>query len=103
MSLEHILLGLLRTPATGYELKSTFENSIRHFWSARLSQIYPTLDKMERRAWLSSKKESSDKGPARRVYEVTPEGRAELGRWLQSGPVIGVERCFLRRFDMAGC
>ncbi|MYK68861.1 MAG: PadR family transcriptional regulator, partial [Gammaproteobacteria bacterium] len=43
MSLDHILLGLLRDPATGYDLKSAFSERIRHFWSAELSQIYPAL------------------------------------------------------------
>ncbi len=48
MSLQHILLGLLREPASGYDLKAYFDKSVRYFWAAELSQIYPTLQRMEK-------------------------------------------------------
>jgi DNA-binding PadR family transcriptional regulator len=92
MSLPHILLGLLREPASGYHLKARFERDIRHFWSAELSQIYPTLKRMERRGWLASETEPSDRGPERRVYRLTDRGRDELDSWLRSGPNLGSER-----------
>ena len=45
MSLKHALLGLLNyRPMTGYDLKQRFDHSISHFWSANLSQIYPTSE-----------------------------------------------------------
>ncbi len=92
MSLEHILLGLLRDPATGYDLKNAFKETIRHFWSAELSQIYPALKRLERRKLLQSRFEPSPKGPNRRVYSLTEDGRKELLSWLRSGPVVGTER-----------
>ena len=92
MSLEHILLGLLRDPATGYDLKHTFGSGVRHFWSAELGQIYPTLKRLEERGLLRSRLEPSPKGPNRRVYTLTDEGRAELLGWLANGPAVGTER-----------
>ncbi len=92
MSLDHILLGLLRDPATGYALKNTFGEGIRHFWSAELSQIYPTLKRLEERRMLRSRVEPSAKGPNRKVYSLTDAGREELLRWLRSGPAVGTER-----------
>lgn len=92
MSLPHILLGLLRKPASGYDLKAEFERGIRHFWSAELSQIYPTLKRMERKGWLASATEPSDRGPDRRVYTRTHAGREELLRWLGGHPQVGAER-----------
>ena len=92
MSLDHILLGLLRDPATGYALKNTFGERIRHFWSAELSQIYPTLRRLEERRMLRSRVEPSAKGPNRKVYTLTDAGREELLRWLRSGPAVGTER-----------
>lgn len=92
MSLDHILLGLLRDPATGYALKSTFSERIRHFWSAEFSQIYPTLKRLEQRGMLGSRVEPSPKGPNRKVYSLTEEGREELRRWLRGGPAVGSER-----------
>ena len=92
MSLDHILLGLLREPASGYDLRHAFSESVAHFWSAELSQIYPTLKRLEQRGLLRSRRESSSKGPDRRVYSLTGEGEAELDRWLRSDPVVGTER-----------
>lgn len=92
MSLDHVLLGLLREPATGYDLGNAFSENVRHFWSAELSQIYPTLKRLNQRGMLSSRVEPSAKGPNRRVYALTDEGRAELLRWLRSGPAVGTER-----------
>ncbi len=92
MSLDHILLGLLREPATGYDLKNVFSDTVRHFWSARLSQIYPTLKRLEQREMLRSRREPSPKGPDRKVYTVTEKGRAELLNWLRGEPAVGTER-----------
>ncbi len=92
MSLDHILLGLLRDPATGYDLKKAFSENVRHFWSAELSQIYPTLKRLEQRRLLRSRVEPSPRGPNRKVYTLTEEGRTELLHWLRGGPAVGTER-----------
>jgi DNA-binding PadR family transcriptional regulator len=92
MSLEHILLGMLREPATGYALRQEFQQGARHFWSAELSQIYPALQKMERRGWLASREQPSPVGPSRRVYRRTAAGLRALVTWLRSPPALGAER-----------
>lgn len=88
MSLDHILLGLLREPASGYDLGKAFEATAAHFWSAHLSQIYPTLKRMEAEGWLTSREEPSERGPARKVYRRTEAGQDELGRWLLDDPEV---------------
>ena len=92
MSLDHILLGLLREPATGYDLKGVFGETVRHFWSAQLSQVYPALKRLEQRQMLESRWEPSPMGPDRKVYKLTEEGSAELLRWLRDDPAVGTER-----------
>ncbi len=92
MSLDRILVGLLRRPASGYDLSRTFAGTVAHFWAAELSQIYPTLARAQRRGWLSSRWSPSAKGPARRVYRQTARGRRALKAWLEAGPHIGDER-----------
>ncbi len=92
MALEHILLGLLRKPASGYDLKRIFDDSIGHFWPANLSQIYPTLKRLEKDGLLDRRIEPSERGPQRRVYSLTPSGHAALEEWLGSEPEIGTER-----------
>ena len=92
MSLSHLLLGMLSRPSSGYDLKKEFGRSIRHFWSAELSQIYPALARLEERGLLTSSYEESDKGPRRRVYVRTEAGRDALVEWLTDGPAVGRER-----------
>src|SRR5688572_7542021 len=92
MSLEHILLGMLPRPASGYDLRRSFTTGTKFFWSAELSQLYPALERMEKRGWLRSRKLPPDKGPPRRVYERTSEGKKELLRWLATGPHLDTQR-----------
>lgn len=92
MPLEHILLGLLREPASGYDLKRSFDDGIGHFWSASLSQIYPTLKRLEKEGLLDRHLAPSERGPQRRVYTLTPDGRKSLEVWLTSGPELATER-----------
>jgi len=92
MSLPNILLGMLATPASGYDLKQRFENQERHYWSANLAQIYPTLKRMENDGLLESREEPSDKGPPRKVYRRTRAGIDALTQWLQRGPEVHSDR-----------
>lgn len=92
MSLDHILLGMLRQPATGYDLGREFAESAQHFWYADRSQIYPALKKLQAKGLLRAWEAPSERGPKRRVYETTPAGHAELRSWLNSGPKIGRDR-----------
>ena len=92
MSLNHILLGLLRKPSSGYDIKQSFDQVFKHFWSAKLAQIYPALNRLERDGLARSKQQASDKGPMRRVYQRTAAGTREHVRWLLNGPAIGMDR-----------
>jgi DNA-binding PadR family transcriptional regulator len=92
VSLDCILLGLCRTPRSGYDLKAVFHQAIRYVWNAELSQIYPTLKRLESRGLLAAAHVPSARGPARRVYRTTAQGRAALRRWLDDGPAFGDER-----------
>lgn len=92
MSLDNILLGILKKPAAGYDIKQYFEQVFRHFWSADLAQIYRSLSRLEKDGLLESRMEPSDKGPERKVYRRTPAGTNALHEWLRAGPVFGSEK-----------
>jgi DNA-binding PadR family transcriptional regulator len=93
VSLPHALLGLISyQPTTGYELRTTFSESVQFFWNATLPQIYRTLNQMESRGWLTVKIEPQEGKPSRKVYSITKEGMKELKRWLVSKPEITPER-----------
>lgn len=92
MSLDRILLGILREPASGYDIKQQFEKVFRHFWQADLAQIYRALAKLEKEGLLESRTEPSARGPERRVYTRTAAGSERLREWLAGGPVFGTEK-----------
>lgn len=87
-----ILLGLLREPACGYDLKRLFDLAVRHFWAAELSQIYRALKRLELSGLLKCASKRSPKGPERVVYSLTAAGRRKLRAWLGEDPKIGDER-----------
>lgn len=92
MSLDHVLLGILRTPASGYEIKQQFDQVFSHFWAADLPQIYRTLNRMEREGLLTASRQASRKGPERRVYRISAAGKRALRRWLGTAPTLATER-----------
>ena len=87
-----MLLGLLDQPATGYDLKKTFDETLRHLWCAELSQIYPALQRLEEDGYLASTQRPSTKGPAKRTYRRTAAGRRNLLAWLQADPQLDHQR-----------
>jgi len=46
--------------------------------------LYRTLRQMEKDGMLSSNWDTSEGGPARRVYSITDAGQAYLNHWVQS-------------------
>lgn len=42
--------------------------------------IYPILSRLKREAYVESTIEESSEGPARKYYQLTPRGRAQLQR-----------------------
>jgi len=75
------LLGLLEEngAASGYDLTKAFEKSTSNVWTAKHSQIYPELRKMETDGDVTAVAEGAR---GKRTYRITDEGRTELRRWL---------------------
>lgn len=81
--LKYVLLGgLSYQPLTGYQLKQFVDTSTKHFWYAQTSQIYRTLTTLEEEGLLTSHIQEQDTRPDRRIYQITPEGLADLRTWL---------------------
>ncbi len=82
--LKYVLLGALSyQPMTGYQLKQFLDRSTRHFWYAQTSQIYRTLDALEKEGLLASAIEEREDRPDSRLYRLTPAGQADLMGWLE--------------------
>ena len=105
MSLKYTLLGFLNYgPLTGYDLKKHMDNSTQFFWHARLSQIYPTLKRMEEDDWVESTIMPQEGKPDKKFYMITEKGRAALLSWLDefSSEIAPDKRPELLRFFFAG-
>jgi poly-beta-hydroxybutyrate-responsive repressor len=74
-----ILLTLRESASYGYEL---MERTARFgFEAMNPGTLYRTLRNMEREGLCESEWETSEGGPARRVYSITDAGEAYLGFW----------------------
>jgi DNA-binding PadR family transcriptional regulator len=92
MALKYVLLGALsyQQPLTGYQLKQFIDHSAKHFWYAQTSQVYRTLETLEKEGLLTSKIEAQEKHPDRRIYQITAAGHADLLTWLKQ-PMTEIE------------
>jgi DNA-binding PadR family transcriptional regulator len=82
-TLHYIILGLLGAhPMSGYDIKRAFDRSLATYWNAGNSQIYTTLKALAGRKLVSSETIQQEGRPNRRVYSLTPAGRAALDAWL---------------------
>ena len=105
MSLKHTLLGFLNYgPQTGYDLKKHIDNSTQFFWHARLSQIYPTLKRMEEDSWVESTVMPQEDKPDKKFYMIRSKGRDALMSWLDEfpGEIAPEKRPDLLRIFFAG-
>ncbi|MCL2768890.1 MAG: PadR family transcriptional regulator [Solirubrobacterales bacterium] len=87
MALRHVLLGLLvDRPDHAYALKRRLSPGLARKQLINDGVLYPLLAKLEADGLAKSVERSGRgrAGRARRVYSVTPAGRAEFRRWLLS-------------------
>ena len=105
MSLEHAILGFLSDqPRSGYDLKTRcFDSEAKAFWSADQAQIYRTLERLKSARLVTVRRFRQNGRPDRKVYDVTPSGRATFETWETSPSPLPVPRNpFLLQVYLAG-
>jgi DNA-binding PadR family transcriptional regulator len=95
MPAEHAILGLLAESdpgAHGYDLARHFtpEEPLGAIVRLEPGMLYHHLKKLDKAGWVSATVEQQGVRPPRQVYQLTPEGREELDRWL--GDPVGRTR-----------
>ena len=77
-----ILILLKKNPSYGYNIQediSEFEMQ-----NVNASLVYRMLARMERFEWIESTLEASEKaGPARKIYQLSDEGKEILNHWVE--------------------
>ena len=71
---------------SGYDLSKAFDRSITYVWAASQSQIYPELHKLEAKGLIDGADVPQEGRPDKRVYRITPAGRAALVTWVEQPP-----------------
>ncbi|WP_455537710.1 PadR family transcriptional regulator [Terrisporobacter sp.] len=83
--LRYILLGLLeKRELSGYDIKKFFEEEIGEFWSAKHSQIYPELSKLEGQGFVKYRIDIVGSKLEKKYYSITDKGILELNKWISS-------------------
>jgi DNA-binding PadR family transcriptional regulator len=87
MNLRAVLLGFLtRGDLTGYELKGAMDESVGFFFGASYGSIYPALRSLEEEGFARSTLVVQSDRPNKKVYSLTPEGRAYFFEALKEPP-----------------
>lgn len=95
-NLGFAILGLLaRRASTGYEVAQRMRQPIGYFWTARHSQIYPELNRLDAAGLVEHEViEGAGPRPTKR-YRITETGRDALAAWvvgdLEPQPVRDLE------------
>ena len=81
-------MGLLsREDLSGYDLTRRMKGRVGYFWSARHSQIYPELARLEEGGHVMHSVVEQQERPDKKVYEITAEGLQALKEWVVEPPV----------------
>jgi DNA-binding PadR family transcriptional regulator len=81
---SYVILGLLTfREMSGYDLKLLADRSIKDFyWSPTKSQIYGELRRLELHGLATMREVIQERRPDKRIYTITPAGRAAMQQWL---------------------
>jgi DNA-binding PadR family transcriptional regulator len=95
VSVRNAVLGLLvQRPRHGYDLRAAFEAVMggAENWDVKPAQIYSTVARLEKAGLIAEDRVDQDAGPEKRVYAITPAGRASLHEWFSTTVVREHER-----------
>jgi DNA-binding PadR family transcriptional regulator len=86
---SYVILAILTfREMSGYELKFVIDKSIGYFYvSPAYSQIYAELRRLESHGLVTMQKVTQKVLPDKRLYSLTPQGRAVIQQWLAEAKV----------------
>jgi DNA-binding PadR family transcriptional regulator len=84
MSLSQaILVSLVDSAKSGYDLAKSFDGSVGFFWEATHQQIYRELNKLEKQGAIAAQTIAQAGRPAKKLYSLTDRGLQQLKDWLR--------------------
>jgi DNA-binding PadR family transcriptional regulator len=83
MSIGNVFLGLLEAqPRHGYELKREYDERFGSKRPVAYGQVYSTLSRLLKGGLVEVDGIEPGGGPERKRYAITPDGVADVDRWL---------------------
>ena len=83
--IRYAILGLLSwQPLSGYDLKKIISGSQVFYWSGNNNQIYKALIRLHEAGLVTRQVQQQESLPAKKIYSITQQGRAELRNWVLS-------------------
>ncbi len=88
MDVRMVCLGVLTLgDATGYEIRKMFEEGpFQYFTDAGFGSIYPALKKLHGEGYVTVREQAQDSRPDKKVYTITPAGRAAFTAAIAKAP-----------------
>ncbi len=80
-----VLTLLNERPMYGYELVKEMGSRSGNELQMKEGTLYPSLHKLERQGYISSYWEKQEKGPDRKYYRITDEGKEVLADARRNG------------------
>lgn len=77
-----ILSAIAREPLSGYDISRFFSRPFGFIWSAKHSQIYPELAKLQAAGLVSHEEIAQGGRPDKKIYRITDTGRGLLTEWV---------------------
>jgi PadR family transcriptional regulator AphA len=85
LTIENALLGLLQQGSLhGYQLHKQLSDpdGLGRVWRLKQAQLYALLDRFEGDGYITSSLQPQEARPARRVYQLTANGKRAFQEWL---------------------
>lgn len=78
-STQVLVLSLLaQEPMYGYQIAKELERRSEGYFDFKEGTLYPLLHRMEKEGLVKGEWQVVEKGPSRKYYSITPEGRQVL-------------------------
>jgi DNA-binding PadR family transcriptional regulator len=93
-----VLVALLPGPAHGYAIKKSWDLALEQD-GLHNNVVYPLLRKFMKKRWVTQTTAAGARGGLKKLYRLTPAGRAELSRRIEEfdDKTAGREDAFLLR------
>jgi PadR family transcriptional regulator, regulatory protein PadR len=87
-----ILRTLLFGPAHGHGIAKHIQRTSEDVLQVDHGSLYPALHRLERKGWIASKWETTERGREMKFYRLTPSGKKQLAvqesKWKQLATAI---------------